>query len=260
VALAGLAGLALVAIVGIVLTSGGGGGSDGAPEAVVPTTALGDFDTPTPEHEITPEPGPEPPPGPSHRTSCPEIRGTAYESDDERAWFQQNCSNTGGGSGSVGTGSGSLRASSDRLIMPRLGINAPVNYRTVGTNGQLGDPAGPYDVVWYDFSNFSSFGGYPGDGGNAVLAGHVDYRTVGAAVFYQLRNVSVGDVIQYRRGDGQMITYSVTYVADILPGANWDPIVARGSGDAITLITCNGTFDYTTREYSHRRVVKGVRI
>ena len=93
-----------------------------------------------------------------------------------------------------------------------------------------------------------------------MVSGHVDYRTVGAAVFYNLRNVRMGDVIQYRRTDGQIVRYSVSYVDDILPGADWDPIVSAGGPEKITLITCNGEFNSATREYSHRRVVQAVRI
>ena len=260
--------IALIIVAAVVLSSGPSSPRPVDRLAAVPTTALGDFGpTLTPEALATPEPTVEPTPAPAaNRMNCTEIRGTDYQSDVEAEWYRTNCANANssggaaGGSGGAAATGGGISSSGDRLVLQRLGINAPVNYRTVPSDGQLGDPAGPYDVVWYDFRNFSGMGGYPGEGGNAVLAGHVDYRTVGPAVFYQLRNVSAGDVIQYRRSDGQTISYSVTSVSDILPGANWDPIVSKGGAEAITLITCNGEFNYNTREYSHRRVVKAVRI
>ena len=246
-------------IVGAVVLAGSS--SNDSLTSVVPTAALGDFDrTPSPAASATAplastvEPPPEP-----NRQDCNKIRGTAYESEAEAAWYRANCTGGAAATAASGAAGGGLTSSSDRLLLPRLGINAPVNYRTIGLDGQMLDPAGPYDVVWYDFANFAGMGGYPGDGGNAVLAGHIDYRTVGAAVFWQLRNVTAGEVIQYRRADGQTITYTVTSVSDIQPGANWDPIVSRGGPEQITLITCVGEFNYTTREYSLRRVVKGVR-
>ena len=31
-------------------------------------------------------------------------------------------------------------------------MNASVYSRTIGGDGQMGNPAGAYDVVWYDFA------------------------------------------------------------------------------------------------------------
>jgi LPXTG-site transpeptidase (sortase) family protein len=88
-----------------------------------------------------------------------------------------------------------------------------------------------------------------------VLAGHVDSAVYGIAVFYYIRNLRVGDSIQYRTASGQTVNYTVTAVTDLLPSANWDAVVASGTAD-MTLITCIGTWNAAAREYSHRRVVQ----
>ena len=158
------------------------------------------------------------------------------------------------------TTSSELYGSADRLLIPRLGIDAPVNVRDVGLNGVLGNPAGPTDVVRYNFAIFPGLGGYPGDGGNTTIAGHVDYYSYGLAVFAPLRYVQVGDVVEYRRGDGVTVTYSVQWYADYAPSDDWGSLVATTAEDSLTLVTCNGVFNSSAREYSHRRVVRAVRV
>ena len=141
----------------------------------------------------------------------------------------------------VTTEVGTISGSGDRLVIERLGIDAPVNYRTVEADGALGNPVGAYDVVWYDFSAFRGLGGYQGNGGSALIAGHVDYRVVGPAVFYNLRIAAEGDIISYHRGDGEVVTYAVAWISDLVPETNWNSIVARGREDTLTLITCNSS-------------------
>ena len=84
------------------------------------------------------------------------------------------------------------------------------------SNGQLGDPTNDCDVVRYDFKLFPGYGGYPGDGGATVLAGHVDYSlaheggtgaVIGVGQYW--KTMKQGDQIQYQRGDGKVITYTV---------------------------------------------------
>ncbi len=153
-----------------------------------------------------------------------------------------------------------LYGSSDRLVIPRVGINAPVNVRDVGPDGAMGNPAGPTDVVRYNFPLAPGLGGYPGNGGNTSLAGHVDYRGYGPAVFWNLRNVAEGDIIEYWRGDGGLVRYQVQWISDLSPDGDWAQYVAATNPESITLITCNGEFDAATRSYNARRVVRGVRV
>lgn len=206
------------------------------------------------------------------RTNCSEIRGTAYRSDVEANYYRTNCvtaasaaplnlasaastgtQNANAVARPAGTGPGPLFGTGDRLVYARLGINAPVNGRTVGTDGVMGNPAGPTDAVWYDFSGLG-LGGYPGAGGNAVFAGHVDYRGYGPAVFYQLRNVREGDIIEYYTASGGYFRYQVIWYGDYPPNYDWASMVS--GNNVMTLITCNGTFDASTRQYDMRRVVR----
>jgi hypothetical protein len=210
--------------------------------------------------------GPTPLP---NRTSCSEIQGTSYRSDSERDWFINNCSGgsatgtttTSGGGGATG-GSRPTAAEvalGDRLVIPKIGVNAPVSRMAVGGDGVMPDPLGYFNVVLYDFSGLPGLGGTPTGGGNAVMAGHVDCGrcypggTAGIAVLYYMRNLAVGDTIEYYTQSGTVIRYTVTFAGDYTPTADWGSIVASGSAD-ITIITCTGTF--SGGEYNLRRVVQ----
>jgi len=89
------------------------------------------------------------------------------------------------------------------------------------------------------------------------MAGHIDYWNVGPAVFYSIDELLEGDEITVIADDGQVFTYAVEWVrqydADDVP---LDEVVGSTGTESLTLITCGGTFDYTTAEYLNRTVVR----
>ncbi|HWO72968.1 MAG TPA: class F sortase [Dehalococcoidia bacterium] len=154
--------------------------------------------------------------------------------------------------------SSAIYPSDDTLAIPRLGIRAPVNVRDVGGDGVLGVPEGAYDVVRYNFGQYPELASYPGQGGTTLIGGHLDYYVVGPAVFWPLRRAEVGDVVEYRLGDGTVLTYVVDWVADIPWDESLNPYIVQG-GDSLILITCTGTFDRSVRRYDLRRLVHATR-
>ena len=155
-----------------------------------------------------------------------------------------------------------------RLRIPSQGVNAPVAASKVGASGQMGSPAGPADVVWYDLSDWG-LGGTPGGGGNAVFSAHVDYADIvpfanvryqGVGVFFNISRLQQGDIIEveYR---GQALRYAVEWRRNVDEGGDWTTLLSGNVGrDSITLITCSGDFDLTTRSYDSRTVVRAVRL
>ena len=116
-------------------------------------------------------------------------------------------------------------------------------------------PDNAYDVAWYDFS------AHPGFGGNAVFAGHVDYIHVGAAVFWNLKDVEPGDMIRVQLTDGTEYRYAVNFKQQYEAAtAPVDQIVGPTSNQTVTLITCGGTFNPATHQYDKRLVVRAERI
>jgi LPXTG-site transpeptidase (sortase) family protein len=158
------------------------------------------------------------------------------------------------------TNDGPAAESSMRFKIPSIGVDAPVTIRSIGGDGQMGAPNGRFDVVWYDFSAFSGMGGYPGDGGNAVFSGHVDYHPHYEAVFWDLRLVGPGDLIEVDLPNGTAVRYSVQWSETISPEADFSSYVTKTGQDVITIVTCQGTFNSATHNYDHRLVVRGLRI
>jgi hypothetical protein len=221
---------AFVAAVGLTLGMNGGDDND---QAVAPTLAVSVSST-----QPLPTANPQPAATPQIRTSCSAIQGTDYRSPEERLWYQQNCSSTATSSLTAGNSAGSSSSTipsggstsapsnppatghyvgaeyalGDQLVIPSIGLNAAVTGMDVGADGVMPDPAGYFNAVWYNFASIPGLGGYV-SGGNLVLAGHVDCARCynggsGTAVFWNTRNLSAGDTIQYYSG-GQVYNYEV---------------------------------------------------
>jgi sortase (surface protein transpeptidase) len=161
-------------------------------------------------------------------------------------------------------------ASFGRLSVPALDIDAPIG-ATVVTDGSMGNPIGPSDVVYYDFQgDWINFGGDIGERTNAIFSGHVDYvanvewadiRYEGVGVFYNVSLLSPGDVINIRIGERTYV-YGVVW-RRMVPAESdeWQSILRKETGlDMITLITCTGEFDPKTLEYNERTVVRAHRM
>ena len=79
-----------------------------------------------------------------------------------------------------------------RLVIPKIGIDAPVTVKGLDPSGAMQNPNGPEDVAWYDFT------ARPGQGGNTVFSGHLDYHDYGPAVFARLWEMTAGDLVEVR--------------------------------------------------------------
>lgn len=146
-----------------------------------------------------------------------------------------------------------------RLIIEKIGVDAPVITLGVDENFIPEVPDNPNDVAWYNWSAL------PGHGSNAVLSGHFDWTVNGQpviGVFYSLADLSVGDIIEVKLEDGTDYKYSVV---GNLAVANDDSeamdMMAPTPSDMVTLITCGGVWTPDPNnplggEYTHRQVVR----
>jgi hypothetical protein len=137
------------------------------------------------------------------------------------------------------------------------GVNSPVEIREI-VDGALTAPSGPWVVAWYRQS------ARPGESGNVVMGGHVDYWTVGPAVFSGLSTLAQGAEIKVTDAAGNAYTYAVEWVreypvADLTPG-QLRQIVAPTEEPSLTLVTCGGVFDPVRGEYLTRLVVRAARV
>jgi LPXTG-site transpeptidase (sortase) family protein len=146
-------------------------------------------------------------------------------------------------------------ASVVRLVIPKIGVKAPISVKGVDRNGVMQDPDGRFDVAYYNFTGRPGFG----TGNNAVFAGHVDYYPHYQAVFWDLDKLKAGDEVHIQLEDGTDYSYRVTqmvvYNADNAPV---DTIIGPTATESVTLITCNGTF--ASGHYNDRLVVRAERV
>lgn len=151
----------------------------------------------------------------------------------------------------------------DRIVISKIGINAPLSLKAVGLDGAPPDPNGPDDVAYYDFTAWPGLGGGPGKGGNTVLAGHVDSGRKACnngsvpppctAVFWDLRKIAPGDTIEMQVS-GVSYTYKVVGADTVnATTASWEAIYATSTEPMLTLITCGG--DFSGGEYDKRTVI-----
>jgi sortase (surface protein transpeptidase) len=145
-----------------------------------------------------------------------------------------------------GTVAAPLSASTPMTIkIPAIGVDAPVMSLGLNANGTIQVP--PLDnhnlAGWYDRSVT------PGARGTSVILGHVD-DYAGPSVFFYLKNLRQGDVIDVVRADGQTAVFSVDGVQKATKTSfPTTDVFGNVSYPALRLVTCGGTFDPKTGQY-----------
>ena len=234
-----------VAIIGGVFAASGGGSSKA--QVLAPTAT----ETPLPAATATSVPLP---------TDTPASAGLQAGAADPPPDAGSHTTNTGTThQPQSGSGPGAAEGTGMSMQISAIGVNAGVYSRSVGTNGQMGNPSGPTDVIWYDFSeNWPQYGGYPGQpGANAVFAGHVDYIHYGPAVFWSIKDLAPGDQVVINTPNGTY-TYAVDWSEWADPSVDFTQFVQQNGQELITLVTCVGSF--SGGHYSNRLIVRGHRI
>jgi LPXTG-site transpeptidase (sortase) family protein len=141
-----------------------------------------------------------------------------------------------------------------RLVVPSIGVDAPVVELGLKPDGAMESPDGPDPVGWYGFSPT------PGNPGNAVFSGHRDWYTGVAGVFWRLGELREGSDLTLVLEDGTRLVYVVGLSALIGPDdVPIDEVVGQTRDEMITLISCEGSFDPSSREYDKRRVIRAGR-
>jgi LPXTG-site transpeptidase (sortase) family protein len=121
------------------------------------------------------------------------------------------------------------------LDIPSLKVHARVY--AIGTNkkGELGAPANIYNTAWYKKSS------KPGQPGAMLIDGHSGLNIDG--VFNGLTKLKKGDLINVKRGDGRVFTYSVVKT-QVFPAEKVDMasllVSADTSNPGLNLISCTG--------------------
>jgi len=139
------------------------------------------------------------------------------------------------------------------VAVPAIGVRSELVGLGIAADGTAEVPTD------YDQAGWFTGGGRPGARGPTVLLGHVD-STDGPAVFYALRDLVVGDVVEVTVADGSTARYAVTgteqVAKDEFPTA---AVFGATAEDVLRLVTCTGAFDRGARSYTDNRVVSAER-
>ena len=138
----------------------------------------------------------------------------------------------------------------ETIIIPKINVDAKVELVGMDSLGRMGVPTNAVDTAWY------SPGFKPGMNGSAVIDGHLDQVTGAPAVFWNLKQLSIGDTISVTEDNGKKYIFAISdiekYPYNSFPIKE---VFAASSVPMLNLITCNGTWDKTSKNYSDRLVV-----
>ena len=157
--------------------------------------------------------------------------------------------------GSTDAGDALGRSVPSRISIPSLGVRARTIEVGKAADGSIATPAADpvKDTGWY------KFGPTPGEAGTAVIVGHVD--TAGqAAVFSKLADLRRGRVIEVKREDRRIVTFTVDSVEKFpktLFPAN--RVLAPGGQPRLVLVTCGGNWVGGDIGYSDNVIVFATR-
>ena len=142
-----------------------------------------------------------------------------------------------------------LRSTPVQLQVPAIALDVSLSTLGLNLNGTVQVPTDIQQPGWY------RLGPTPGQDGSAVILGHVDsYR--GPAVFFKLRSLVAGDLVDVTLADGVSAQFKVTSVAQYTKTSFPDQLVYGGHGQStLQLVTCGGTFDSRTGHYLSNMVV-----
>jgi len=132
-----------------------------------------------------------------------------------------------------------------RLVIPSIGLDAPIEYVGVNAKGEMDVPAGNSgNVGWY------KYGTVPGRVGSAVIDAHV------YAAFANLKDVKVlGDVYVITAG-GESLHFKVAErVVHRLSDMSAEHLFNRADTKRLNLITCAGQYISSMETYDHRLVL-----
>ncbi len=137
-----------------------------------------------------------------------------------------------------------------RLKIPKLNIDAGLDYVGLTPTGELGVPKGPASAGWY------VLGPRPGEKGNAVIDGHFGYKDNIPAIFDNLHALQKGDNLYVEDEKGKTVTFVVRELRTY--GQNEDAssvFIPSDTKAHLNLITCQGIWNSAQRSYSNRLVV-----
>lgn len=136
-----------------------------------------------------------------------------------------------------------------RLTIPSINVDAAIEPVGVDATNTMETPSDPFGVAWY------RYGARPGQRGNAVVAGHVDYAGIGPVVFWNLRLLQPGAELFVTDEAGRRWRFVLVRLESFpvtqFPGQQ---VFGATAETNLNLISCNGDFDAASHSYNQRLV------
>ncbi|OHA48408.1 MAG: hypothetical protein A2806_03005 [Candidatus Terrybacteria bacterium RIFCSPHIGHO2_01_FULL_48_17] len=137
-----------------------------------------------------------------------------------------------------------------RLKIPKINVDAAVEYVGLTPDGAMDVPKSQDDVAWYEP------GTRPGEKGSAVIAGHYGWKGGEPSVFDSLYTLRKGDKLTIEDDKGEIITFVVRESRRYDPNVDASDVFGSSDGKAhLNLVTCEGEWDEVSQSYSKRLVV-----
>lgn len=137
-----------------------------------------------------------------------------------------------------------------RLKIPSINVDSAVEHVALTSQGAMDVPKNPAAVAWYNL------GPRPGERGSSVIAGHYDTKKGAPAVFSELHALQKGDKIYIESGDGVITTFVVREIKKYNWNASATDVFGSNDEDAhLNLVTCEGAWNKSAKNYSNRLVV-----
>lgn len=135
------------------------------------------------------------------------------------------------------------------LSIPSIGVDAQIQAVGRAQSGNMAVPTNFADVGWY------RHGPLPGESGNAVIAGHLDTGRGKPAVFYNLKDLRVGESVFVVKG-GERLEFKVREIALVdYYNPPLEKIFGPSDSPQLNIITCDGTWIPEQKTYDQRLVV-----
>ena len=143
-----------------------------------------------------------------------------------------------------------------RIALPDLGIDMEIEAEGIDQEGAMALPKNAATAGWYRFGP-----GLRETAGATVIAAHVDSPHDGVGPFSRLKDAAVGSLVNVSADDGSTVAYTVTEVRSVGKiGAPMAEVFDRAGSPRLTLVTCDGVFDYDTGHYVDNVIVTAIAV
>ncbi|MDQ6693918.1 MAG: class F sortase [Chloroflexota bacterium] len=156
----------------------------------------------------------------------------------------------GGNAASLPQQPGAAASMPAQLTVPALGVSARIEQVGVDKDNNMDIPKNPDNAGWF------KLGTVPGNMGNSVIDGHLNWYGIPQEIFYNLGMLKAGDRIYVRDDRGRDRAFVVT--KQLVCQYNNCPLMdvyGPTNGVRLNLITCAGIFNRTQQNYDKRLVV-----